>query len=129
MSTYIRKSYIGPCLGCSKKITSHIKSKKLCLSCRTLVYKYGITTDDQKKMLSSQKNRCKICGKHKKDCFLPTKGGRKGLMVDHDHATGLVRGLICINCNYMLGHAKDNPLIILSAFKYLKEHYKNKKIS
>lgn len=50
-------------------------------------------------------------------------------MVDHDHATGLVRGLICINCNYMLGHAKDNPLIILSAFKYLKEHYKNKKIS
>jgi hypothetical protein len=39
--------------------------------------------------------------------------------VDHDHATGRVRGLLCAACNAALGLLQDNPRVILSAADYL----------
>ncbi len=56
--------------------------------------KYGLTLDEFEKMLGQQNNRCAICGG-------PPRS-KKGLHVDHNHATGEVRGLLCYLCNHAM---------------------------
>lgn len=43
----------------------------------------------------------------------------RSLDVDHDHATGEVRGLLCNRCNQAIGLLQDDPLIVRSALVYL----------
>lgn len=43
-----------------------------------------------------------------------------GLMVDHDHDTGQVRGLLCRYCNLMLGNAFDNVSRLNRGGEYLQ---------
>jgi len=43
------------------------------------------------------------------------------LFVDHDHATGMIRGLLCRRCNTGLGFFKDNPAALREAAKYVEE--------
>jgi hypothetical protein len=74
--------------------------------------KYGISLIDYEQMFDEQGGRCAICEN------LPIV---KVLEVDHDHATGKVRGLLCGNCNKMLGHAKDSVKNLASAIKYLNQ--------
>ena len=78
--------------------------------------KYGLTGKDYAKMAREQENRCAICHR------LSVSDVRRYLSVDHDHATGKVRGLLCHNCNAMLGFAGDNPQILTNAIEYLKEN-------
>lgn len=40
-------------------------------------------------------------------------------VVDHDHETGKVRGLLCNSCNVMLGHSKDDVAILQKGIEYL----------
>lgn len=68
-------------------------------------------------MLIQQDYSCKIC--QTKD-----HGGRGRFHVDHCHEEGHVRGLLCAMCNLMLGKAKDNILILLSAVSYLERNRK-----
>lgn len=75
---------------------------------------FGITIDDYNKILEQQENKCKICGKEAKTL-------NKNLSVDHCHATGKIRGLLCTHCNSLLGFALDNTSILENAIKYLKE--------
>jgi len=74
--------------------------------------KYGITFDDYTLMLQEQSNCCAIC-----------KGlaGQRGFVVDHDHETGKVRGLLCTTCNLMLGSSYDDPAILMDGIAYLEE--------
>jgi hypothetical protein len=59
--------------------------------------KYGLTEEMFQRILKYQKGRCAICKTDK-------PRGRYGVWyVDHDHATGIVRGLLCFNCNKHLG--------------------------
>lgn len=83
-----------------------------------LLSKYNLSISDYEKLLEAQDFGCKICGKR----CLETKNNV--LMVDHCHKTDKVRGLLCGNCNSMLGHAKDNPTILLKAIQYLKGNLK-----
>lgn len=78
-----------------------------------LRYTYGITLDERNAMLKSQGGACAICGK------VPGENERQ-LVTDHDHETGEVRGLLCNECNIMLGAAKDNPMTLRSAVDYLE---------
>lgn len=41
-------------------------------------------------------------------------------VIDHDHVTGRIRGLICERCNFALGDFKDNPELIRRAIEYLQ---------
>lgn len=59
-------------------------------------------------------NRCEICGKTEKD-------NGKRLAVDHNHETGMIRGMLCNNCNLGIGYLKDNIDLLKSAIKYLKK--------
>jgi hypothetical protein len=76
--------------------------------------KYGITLADYEKLLAAQQNRCAICS-------TLTPGGRgEHFHVDHDHATGVVRGLLCHNCNLGVGSFKDQPERLEAAATYLR---------
>jgi len=61
--------------------------------------KYDLTLEAYEAMLSRQNGACAICGD-------PSKGP---LVVDHDHATGRVRGILCNGCNGQLGRW-ENPM-------------------
>ena len=73
---------------------------------------FGISLDEYAAMLSDQGGTCAICHK--------TCASTRGLAVDHDHQTGRVRGLLCMNCNNGLGHFKDDPDLFAAAAEYLR---------
>jgi hypothetical protein len=73
-----------------------------------------MTEETYKALEQVQNYCCKICGLHKSE-------NRHGILhVDHDHKTDEIRGLLCDNCNKMLGFARDNQTILLKAIHYLK---------
>jgi hypothetical protein len=67
-------------------------------------------------LLDSQGHLCKICGKPDGD---GTSYQTKRLALDHCHATGKVRGLLCEQCNKGLGMFKDRPELLQKAIEYL----------
>jgi hypothetical protein len=76
--------------------------------------KYGITAADYGRMRDRQGNRCAICERHANHGF--------ELVVDHDHATGAVRSLLCNRCNTGLGMLSDNAAHLRRAAEYLEQH-------
>jgi hypothetical protein len=62
-------------------------------------------------MLDDQDGACLICG--------TTDFVGKGPVVDHDHETGEVRGILCTHCNSGLGFFKDNPVVMKRAIDYI----------
>ena len=64
------------------------------------------------KLKSQQNEKCLICKNLLKNSIQ--------INVDHCHVTGNVRGILCNNCNLLLGHAKDSIKILQSAQNYLK---------
>ena len=79
---------------------------------RNLNDKYGLAPGKFEALVEAQRGRCAICGGG------PT-GNHGRLVVDHDHATGVVRGLLCAMCNTMVGMARDDPAILLAASDYV----------
>lgn len=74
---------------------------------------YNMTLEQYKQMSFVQWHVCKICGNK-------CKTGRE-LAVDHCHNTGKIRGLLCHNCNNVLGSAGDNIETLKRAIMYLEE--------
>ena len=70
---------------------------------------HGLSLQDYRAMLERQGKVCGIC-----------KTPGKPLCVDHCHATGKVRGLLCRDCNLGLGNYKDNPVFTRAATAYLE---------
>jgi recombination endonuclease VII len=66
---------------------------------------YGITNADFEAMSIKQEGRCAICGRVPEVMRANSRTGRRwaALHVDHDHISGAVRGLLCIDCNRTLG--------------------------
>jgi recombination endonuclease VII len=84
---------------------------------RALRKRYGISEAIYESMLLEQGGCCAICGS--------SDSGRKGtpgLHVDHDHASGSVRALLCNQCNAVLGYAKDSSDRLRNAAQYLDFH-------
>lgn len=77
--------------------------------------RYGLTEDGYADLLTSQGGVCAGCGGP------PVKSGGPNFHVDHDHATGLVRGLLCGHCNHVLGMVKDDPDRLLNLVAYLRK--------
>ncbi len=81
---------------------------------------YGISVADYAEMFRKQDGKCAIC--HKPEIGKDRHGNIRVLAVDHCHATGAVRELLCYACNSMLGQAKDNIDVLLAGAEYLKKH-------
>lgn len=80
-----------------------------------LLKRYGLTIQDYDQLLVAQGGVCHICGgpSHIRD------NDPLSFAVDHCHATGKVRGLLCANCNRGLGLFKDDPDRLMAAAMYL----------
>lgn len=87
-------------------------SKTKCIECSYKNYgrydKYGITYQEGKLLESYDGGYCSIC-----KIEIATS-------IDHDHASGLVRGALCKSCNWALGHFKDSVQILSNAIEYLE---------
>jgi hypothetical protein len=87
---------------------------------------YGITLNDYNVLLEAQNNVCAICF----GTFSGTnQHGAKKLAVDHCHDTGIVRGLLCENCNRGIGMFKHKQNLLESALKYIKLFEQNNTLS
>ena len=87
----------------------------ICIECtkyRHIEKKYGLSQEKYLSMLDAQNHSCAICGKE----FIETPS------VDHNHANGKVRSILCNDCNAMLGYAYDNPSILRFGAEYLERH-------
>ncbi len=73
---------------------------------------YGLTPEDYEALFDGQSGCCPICG-----LTLPEG---KNTHVDHDHKTGVVRGLLCHHCNMLLGQARDSKEVLRAAIAYLE---------
>ena len=67
----------------------------------------AVISDEQLKQIKHEVTECVICGVSEK------------LVVDHDHVTGQVRGMLCNHCNRGLGHFRDDPELLEFARMYL----------
>jgi hypothetical protein len=84
---------------------------------------FGMTLADYEKMFIQQKGVCAICGNPEKSRN-PKTGKIKNLSVDHCHTTGTIRGLLCLNCNHMLGSGQDTPDLLRKGADYLEKYSK-----
>ena len=91
----------------------YIKNNKAKISKQSLIShrrrEYGLTEEEYNNMILSQNNLCAICN----------KPSDKTLHIDHDHATGMVRGLLCHNCNTGIGMLQEDLIILNRAIEYL----------
>lgn len=78
---------------------------------------YGIAPEEFKRLLKEQAGTCAICRKPETATL---NGKVKNLHVDHDHATGIVRGLLCGKCNVGIGMFDECQEKIAAAAAYLK---------
>lgn len=81
---------------------------------RYSLVKYGLSPEDYETLLAAQSGMCATCS------ATPDAQPFGCLSVDHDHATGAVRGLLCMNCNHALGKAKDDPTVLRRLAAYLE---------
>lgn len=82
--------------------------------------KYGLTPEQVQRMRDQQRGRCAICETAMRI------GGKPGMdqeNVDHDHTTGVVRGLLCSRCNTSIGKFNDNPALLRRAAEYVEGRY------
>lgn len=77
----------------------------------------GVTANQFRDLYDLQNGLCGVC--NEKMGYLA-----KETCIDHDHKTGLVRGILCQRCNLGLGHMRDNVGLLCSAIMYLEKHRK-----
>ena len=70
---------------------------------------YGMSPADYDGLLAKQDGMCAICGTPSEET----------LCVDHCHATGIIRGLLCRKCNTGLGCYEDDPATMITSLAYL----------
>ena len=80
--------------------------------------KYGMTIKEYNDMLESQGNVCAICGESEQVLH---NGLPRLMAVDHNHSTGAVRGILCNNCNRLIGLAEEDTHLLEKAIAYLSQ--------
>lgn len=111
------------CFDCgeSKKLSKYNKDHKGRLGlehrCRDCARRkkrrktYRMSREEAERLVAMSGGRCMICG-------TDVSGDRRNAL-DHCHATGKARGILCNSCNPMIGRAGDNPEILKRAIAYL----------
>lgn len=129
-----KKRIRGICIDCGVGVSS--RTAKRCRKCssinRTIHFdkveykrewsrykKYGLEKGEFDTLWVVFRGKCGICNNDLK-MPLSTRGQPLNVVaIDHDHITGNIRGLLCNACNKGIGFLKDNPEIILNAYKWV----------
>lgn len=103
------------CPGCEREVARKMfpSRQRLCSDCRAdsdRLRRYGVTPEEYAALLDNCHGLCTICK------------SSDPLIVDHNHSTGNVRGLLCNSCNTGLGLFRDNPELLAHAVDYLHEY-------
>lgn len=88
---------------------------KKCGREKHMLDRYGLSPANFALKMSAQNGQCAICGK--------TLIEGKGLHIDHNHKTQQVRGLLCINCNHLIGSALESEEVLRNAAEYLRKWF------
>jgi hypothetical protein len=104
------------------------EGKRQCVECRNRYQRevvnprgrYGITAQEADAILYHQGGTCLICGDGPLVRWPPAwrKGGTA--VIDHDHETGEIRGVLCGRCNVALGWFRHDPKRLRAAAEYLE---------
>ena len=92
-----------------------------CIAEKDRLRNYGVSRELFEALYKAQAGLCAICGRPE------TARANNGLLVkslavDHDHETGVVRGLLCSQCNKGIGNLGEDPDRLLAAATYLLRH-------
>jgi len=128
-----------PVCSTEKEENQYWKGQYLCISCQKekqknhwvsrtpkkrleqhLKYKYGVSHAEFMEKWENQKGCCSICDDNLPD-LMTYENRKRGYAIDHNHETGKFRGILCLNCNSLLGMAKDSSGILKKAIQYLEE--------
>lgn len=82
---------------------------KPCMSIASTACRRKVSKSFIRKIRSQ--NKCDICGLE-----------NQKWEIDHDHSTGLIRGLLCSRCNSAIGMFLESPELMLNAIRYLEFH-------
>jgi len=80
------------------------------------IAEYGITEMEYWSLLYVQEGKCAICRQPETATY---RGKVRRLAIDHDHWTGVVRGLLCSSCNLAIGLFKESPETLWKALAYV----------
>lgn len=100
------------------RYTSRITNKRhnICKHCRQIHRKFVRQAQEHyQNILNEQNNCCAICG-------IDAEESQDKLIIDHNHDTLTVRGIICSYCNKGLGFFRDSPTRLAMAIEYLVKH-------
>jgi len=123
------QGYFKPksCRMCNSMFTPIAPSEHYCsdvckdeaLADKYLKRTYGISIENYRDLYITQNGKCAICNE---DGLrrAASANSKVGLVVDHNHITSDVRGLLCHTCNSALGQFKDSQHLLEEAIKYLK---------
>jgi hypothetical protein len=115
-NNFVKRGYSYKCKECCKLYARELRTEGRVQEGERrwqLRTRYGITLEEWEKMYDEQLGRCAICLIPLAEC--------KIIATDHDHATGVVRGLLCNPCNLALGSLKDDPEIIRRMLHYVEQ--------
>ncbi|MEU5259007.1 endonuclease VII domain-containing protein [Amycolatopsis sp. NPDC021455] len=101
------QSYCKPCVLAYEREKYGGSCRKPGARSRYYRQTYGLTLEQLDELAERQGRRCAICSKESQ------------LVVDHDHDTGEIRGLLCPQCNRCLGLFQDNVGLLVAATMYL----------
>lgn len=83
--------------------------------------RHGMTLLEYRAFIAKLPDACEVCGRN-----LHLHAGATRLAsticIDHDHETGQIRGVLCMNCNTALGLAADDPALLRKLARYLTKH-------
>lgn len=84
-----------------------VRNALVCTACLKKVHRYGITREE---LIALDQTHCQVCGTS------------DNVYIDHDHATGKFRGVLCRECNSALGQMHDDPALIRRLAEYVEAH-------
>lgn len=104
------KRWDGLQVYCRECVKTYVKPR---LRAYQVKHRYGLSEGEYDELLNVQNKMCALCG------HPPRK---QKLVIDHDHTTGKVRGLVHQKCNTLLGLADDDPERLKAAIRYLERN-------